>query len=58
MFKVRLSSASGETKEYSTATLQYAKRYADLYKDDFGYTEIIRCTETEEQVIETFGERA
>ena len=55
MYKVILHSPSGETAEYSTAFLHYAKRYADLYKDDYPFVEIVECSDGAETVIETFG---
>ena len=58
MFKVLLHKSSGEVCEYATPSMQYAKRYADLYKDDFPFIEIIRCENGEESVFETFGSRA
>lgn len=56
MFRVILHSSDGEKKEYSTALLQYAKRYADLYKDDYPFVEIILIREDgSESIYETFG---
>ena len=57
MFKVRQYLDDGSFKEYSAASLQYAKRYADLYKSDFKFTEIVLCENGQERVIETFGAR-
>lgn len=56
MYKVVLHTASGKTQEYTTPMLQYAKRYADLYKDRFPFVEIIRTDAGGETVIETFGQ--
>ena len=55
MFKVLLHKSPGEISEYATPSLQYAKRYADLYKDEFPFTEIIECADGIDSVIETFG---
>lgn len=57
MFKVILHSADGRTEEYSTASMQYAKRYADLYKSDYPFVEIIQIENGEEKIFETFGKR-
>lgn len=57
MFKVLLYKNSGEVSEYETASMQYAKRYADLYKDEFPFVEIIQCENGVESVFETFGHR-
>lgn len=57
MFKVYLHSSTEEISKFETPVLQYAKRYADLYRDDFPFVEIIACTDGEESVIETFGTR-
>lgn len=58
MFKVLLHNSTDEVIEYATPVLQYAKRYADLYRDDFPFVEIISCGEWGERVIETFGRPA
>ena len=58
MFKVRQYLDDGSVEEYNVASLQYAKRYADLYKTDFKFTEIVLCENGRERVIETFGSRA
>ena len=58
MFKVRQYLDDGSFKEYNAASLQYAKRYADLYKTDFKFTEIVLIENGQERVIETFGSRA
>ena len=58
MYKVRLYLENGSVEEYNAASLQYAKRYADLYKTDFKFTEIVLCENGRERVIETFGSRA
>lgn len=58
MYKVRQYLDDGSFKEYSAASLQYAKRYADLYKTDFRFTEIVFCENGQERVVETFGSRA
>ena len=58
MFKVRQYLENGDIKEYDAASLQYAKRYADLYKTDFKFTEIVLIENGRERVIETFGSRA
>ena len=58
MFKVRQYLDDGSFKEYNAASLQYAKRYADLYKTDFKFTEIVLIENGRERVIETFGSRA
>ena len=55
MFKVILHKASGEFTEYTTPSLQYAKRYADLYKDDYPFIELIQSDGNNETVFETFG---
>ena len=55
MYKVVLHGIDGITQEYTTPTLQYAKRYADLYKDGCPFVEIIRTDIGGETVIETFG---
>lgn len=52
-----LHRADGSTEEYSTASMQYAKRYADLYKSDYPFVEIIQIDNGEEKVFETFGKR-
>ena len=57
MFKVLLHKSSGEISEYATPSLQYAKRYADLYKSEFPFAEIIECADEINSVIETFGTR-
>lgn len=57
MYKVMLHNPSGEKAEYSTPFLHYAKRYADLYKDDYPYVEIIEYSDDTETVIETFGSK-
>lgn len=57
MFRVYLHDSADQISEYETPVLQYAKRYADLYRDDFPYVEIIACTDGAEKVIETFGVR-
>lgn len=57
MFKVLLHKRSGEVSEYTTASLQYAKRYADLYKNDYPFVEILREEDGKETVYETFGSR-
>lgn len=57
MFRVLLHAADGEKKEYSTEIMQYAKRYADLYRNEYPYIEIIECTENGERVFETFGKK-
>lgn len=57
MFKVYLHNSSDEISEYATPMLQYAKRYADLYREEFPFVEIIACTDSGERVIETFGAR-
>ena len=41
MYKVRQYLDDGSVEEYNAASLQYAKRYADLYKTDFKFTEIV-----------------
>ena len=58
MFKVRQYLDDGSVEEYNAASLQYAKRYADLYKTDFKFTEIVLIENGRERVIETFGSRA
>ena len=58
MFKVRQYLDDGSVEEYNAALLQYAKRYADLYKTDFKFTEIVLIENGQERVIETFGSRA
>lgn len=58
MFKVRQYLDDGSVEEYNAASLQYAKRYADLYKTDFKFTEIVLIENGQERVIETFGSRA
>lgn len=58
MYKVRQHLDDGSVEEYNAASLQYAKRYADLYKTDFKFTEIVLCENGRERVIETFGSRA
>lgn len=58
MYKVRQHLDDGSVEEYNAASLQYAKRYADLYKTDFRFTEIVLCENGRERVIETFGSRA
>lgn len=58
MFKVRQHLDDGSVEEYNAASLQYAKRYADLYKTDFKFTEIVLIENGQERVIETFGSRA
>ena len=58
MYKVRLYLENGSVEEYNAASLQYAKRYADLYKTDFKFTEIVLIENGQERVIETFGSRA
>lgn len=57
MFKVRQYLDDGSVEEYNAASLQYAKRYADLYKTDFKFTEIVLIENGQERVIETFGSR-
>ena len=57
MYKVILHNFLGEITEYPTPFLHYAKRYADLYKDEYPYLEIIECADGRETVIETFGEK-
>ena len=58
MYKVRQQLDDGSVEEYNAASLQYAKRYADLYKTDFKFTEIVLIENGQERVIETFGSRA
>ena len=58
MFKVRQYLDDGSFQEYDAASLQYAKRYADLYKTDFTFTEIVLIENGQERIIETFGSRA
>ena len=58
MYKVILQKPSGETDEYKTQFLHYAKRHADLYKDDYPYVEIVELSDAREAVIETFGSKA
>lgn len=58
MYKVRQYLDDGSVEEYHAASLQYAKRYADLYKTDFKFTEIVLIENGQERVIETFGSRA
>lgn len=58
MYKVRQYLDDGSFKEYNAASLQYAKRYADLYKTDFKFTEIVLSENGQERVLETFGSRA
>ena len=58
MYKVRQHLDDGSIEEYNAASLQYAKRYADLYKTDFKFTEIVLIENGQERVIETFGSRA
>lgn len=58
MYKVRQYLDDGSVEEYNAASLQYAKRYADLYKTDFKFTEIVLIENGQERVIETFGSRA
>lgn len=58
MYKVRQHLDDGSVEEYNAASLQYAKRYADLYKTDFKFTEIVLIENGQERVIETFGSRA
>ena len=58
MYKVRQHLDDGSVEEYNAASLQYAKRYADLYKTDFKFTEIVLIENGRERVIETFGSRA
>ena len=55
MFKVVLHAGTGETSEYRAPSLQYAKRYADLYKDDYPYVEIIKSEDGIDTIFETFG---
>lgn len=57
MYKVRQHLDDGSVEEYNAASLQYAKRYADLYKTDFKFTEIVLIENGQERVIETFGSR-
>ena len=57
MYKVRQHLDDGSVEEYNAASLQYAKRYADLYKTDFKFTEIVLIENGQESVIETFGSR-
>ena len=57
MFKVLLYSSSDEISAYETPVLQYAKRYADLYRDDCPFVEILLCDDDGDRVIETFGVR-
>ena len=57
MFKVLLHKCSGEVSEYTTPSLQYAKRYADLYKNDYPFVEIMQWENGKETVFETFGSR-
>lgn len=57
MYKVILHKPSSETDIYETVSLHYAKRHADLFKDDYRFVEIIQCTDASEAVIETFGIR-
>ncbi len=57
MFKVYFHNGSDEISQYTTPVLQYAKRYADLYRDDFPFVEISSCDDGMEKVIETFGVR-
>ena len=58
MYKVRQHLDDGSVEEYNAASLQYAKRYADLYKTDLKFTEIVLIENGQERVIETFGSRA
>lgn len=58
MYKVRQYLDDGSFKEYNAASLQYAKRYADLYRADYKFTEIVLCENGQEKVLETFGSRA
>ena len=58
MYKVRQHLDDGSVEKYNAASLQYAKRYADLYKTDFKFTEIVLIENGQERVIETFGSRA
>ena len=57
MFRVYLHDGAGEISEYETPVLQYAKRYADLYREDFPFVEIVCCGDDGERVVETFGTR-
>lgn len=57
MYKVVLHKLSGGADEYSTPSLHYAKRYADLYKTDYQFIEIFRISEEAEEIIETFGSK-
>ena len=57
MYKVILHTPTGEKTEFSTPLLHYAKRYADLYKDDYPFVEIFECSDRAETVIETFGSK-
>ena len=58
MFKVVLYKTSDDKDIYETKYLQYAKRYADLYRQDYPFIEIKEYGEgNEETVIETFGKR-
>ncbi len=57
MYKVILHKSSGEASEYSTQFLHYAKRYADLYKAEYPYVEIIKSVDGADTVIEIFGSK-
>ena len=56
-YKVVLHTSDGTTQVYETAALPYAKRYADLYKSEVPYVEIIRVDPDGESMIETFGQQ-
>lgn len=55
MYKVLLYSESGGIKEYSTPLLQYAKRYADLYRSEYAFVELLCSEGGREHTVETFG---
>lgn len=57
VYKVILHKPSGGTEIYETQFLHYAKRHADLYKDDYPFVEIVELSDTRESVIETFGSK-
>ncbi len=57
MYKVILHNPNSDKSEYSTPFLHYAKRYADLYKDEYPYVEIIEADGGVDTVIETFGSK-
>jgi len=56
-FKVLLHNENGTVEEYCTSSLQYAKRYADLYRETAPYIEIIHISKDGEFILETFGKR-